>query len=59
MLMVHLFEVFGSLIVELICTLQKEYNLAKPVRDAAAKAKAEVAPATECPVHADNEWNIR
>lgn len=37
---------------------QKEYNLAKPVRDAAAKAKAEVAPATECPVHADNEWNI-
>lgn len=42
-------------------TLQKEYILAKPTRDAAAKAKADteaLSPA-ENPVHADNEWNIR
>lgn len=42
-------------------TLQKEYILAKPTRDAAAKAKAdkEALSAPEYPVHADNEWNIR
>lgn len=42
-------------------TLQKEYILAKPTRDAAAKAKAdkEVLSAAQNPVHADNEWNIR
>lgn len=41
--------------------MQKEYMLAKPARDAAAKAKmeAEAPPAAECPLHADNEWNIR
>ncbi|OVA09533.1 UBA/THIF-type NAD/FAD binding fold [Macleaya cordata] len=39
---------------------QKEYMLAKPARDAAAKAKmeAEASLVTECPIHADNEWNI-
>ncbi|XP_044504129.1 ubiquitin-like modifier-activating enzyme 5 [Mangifera indica] len=39
---------------------QKEYILAKPARDAAAKAKmeAEALSATECPLHADNEWDI-
>ncbi|KAL9422599.1 hypothetical protein AB3S75_034804 [Citrus x aurantiifolia] len=39
---------------------QKEYILAKPARDAAAKAKmeAEASSATECSLHADNEWNI-
>ncbi|XP_009616972.1 ubiquitin-like modifier-activating enzyme 5 [Nicotiana tomentosiformis] len=39
---------------------QKEYILAKPTRDAAAKAKAdkEALSAPEYPVHADNEWNI-
>jgi hypothetical protein len=33
----------------------------KPARDAAAKAKmeAEASAANECPVHVDNEWNIR
>lgn len=41
--------------------LQREYILAKPARDAAAKAKmeAEGASVTEVPVHEDNEWNIR
>ncbi|XP_016206907.2 ubiquitin-like modifier-activating enzyme 5 [Arachis ipaensis] len=39
---------------------QKEYILAKPARDAAAKAKLEAeAPFTEeGPLHIDNEWNI-
>ncbi|KAJ0111810.1 hypothetical protein Patl1_01215 [Pistacia atlantica] len=39
---------------------QEEYTLAKPARDAAAKAKmeAEALSATECQLHADNEWNI-
>ncbi|XP_043705650.1 ubiquitin-like modifier-activating enzyme 5 [Telopea speciosissima] len=39
---------------------QKEYILTKPARDAAAKAKmeAETLSAIECPIHADNEWNI-
>lgn len=39
---------------------QKEYILEKPARDAAAKAKmeAEASSATECSLHADNEWNI-
>ena len=42
-----------------ICALQKEYILAKPARDAAAKAKEEEVSAIEGPVHDDNEWNIR
>jgi len=35
--------------------------LAKPARDAAAKAKmeAEVLSIEEVPLHDDNEWNIR
>ncbi|PIA51133.1 hypothetical protein AQUCO_01100164v1 [Aquilegia coerulea] len=39
---------------------QKEYALAKPARDAAAKAKmeSEASVAIECAVHLDNEWNI-
>ncbi|XP_037496386.1 ubiquitin-like modifier-activating enzyme 5 isoform X2 [Jatropha curcas] len=39
---------------------QKEYILAKPARDAAAKAKmeAEALLVTEITLHADNEWNI-
>ncbi|KAK6920510.1 THIF-type NAD/FAD binding fold [Dillenia turbinata] len=39
---------------------QKVYILAKPARDAAAKAKmeAESWSAAEFPLHADNEWNI-
>ncbi|KAL2321681.1 hypothetical protein Fmac_026060 [Flemingia macrophylla] len=39
---------------------QEEYMLAKPTRDAAAKAKMEAeAPSTEeGPLHQDNEWNI-
>ncbi|KAJ9676630.1 hypothetical protein PVL29_021911 [Vitis rotundifolia] len=39
---------------------QKEYLLAKPARDAAAKAKmeAEALVVAECPIHDDNEWNI-
>ncbi|KAA3460580.1 ubiquitin-like modifier-activating enzyme 5 [Gossypium australe] len=42
---------------------QKEYILAKPARDAAAKAKmeAEAAATTaagDMPLHVDNEWNI-
>ncbi|KAK9278047.1 hypothetical protein L1049_027605 [Liquidambar formosana] len=39
---------------------QKEYILAKPARDAAAKAKmeADASSTTECPLHDDNEWNI-
>lgn len=42
--------------------MQKEYMLAKPERDAAAKAKMEVDASTaidEGPLHDDNEWNIR
>ncbi|KAJ4728776.1 ubiquitin-like modifier-activating enzyme 5 [Melia azedarach] len=39
---------------------QKEYLVAKPARDAAAKAKreAEASLAPEGPLHDDNEWNI-
>ncbi|XP_022137273.1 ubiquitin-like modifier-activating enzyme 5 isoform X2 [Momordica charantia] len=39
---------------------QKEYIIAKPARDAAAKAKMEAEKLTvvEIPLHADNEWNI-
>ncbi|XVF08701.1 hypothetical protein REPUB_Repub07fG0026100 [Reevesia pubescens] len=40
---------------------QKEYILAKPARDAAAKAKMEAeasVAATDVPLHVDNEWNI-
>ncbi|XP_057972381.1 ubiquitin-like modifier-activating enzyme 5 [Malania oleifera] len=39
---------------------QKEYILAKPARDAEAKAKmeAEALSETAAPVHIDNEWNI-
>jgi ubiquitin-like modifier-activating enzyme 5 len=40
---------------------QKEYMLAKPERDAAAKAKMEADASTtidEGPLHDDNEWNI-
>ncbi|KAK9668909.1 hypothetical protein RND81_13G095300 [Saponaria officinalis] len=39
---------------------QREYMLAKPARDAAAKAKmeAEALLAPEGPLHDDNEWNI-
>ncbi|XP_074317199.1 ubiquitin-like modifier-activating enzyme 5 [Silene latifolia] len=39
---------------------QKEYMIAKPERDAAAKAKmeAEALLAPEGPLHDDNEWNI-
>ena len=41
--------------------MQKEYSLVKPARDAAAKAKmeAEAVSAADCPLHVDNEWNIR
>ncbi|KAG5106350.1 hypothetical protein JHK82_043320 [Glycine max] len=41
--------------------LEEEYMLAKPARDAAAKAKMEVeAPSTEeVPLHEEIEWNIR
>lgn len=40
---------------------QKEYLLAKPARDAAAKAKmeAEASSSAEGPLHLDNEWDIR
>ncbi|KAH7528227.1 hypothetical protein FEM48_Zijuj05G0050100 [Ziziphus jujuba var. spinosa] len=39
---------------------QKEYLLAKPARDAAAKAKmeAEASSSAEGPLHLDNEWDI-
>ncbi|KAK6250250.1 hypothetical protein QUC31_007748 [Theobroma cacao] len=40
---------------------QKEYILAKPARDAEAKAKMEAEASTaaaDLPLHADNEWNI-
>ncbi|XP_019160243.1 PREDICTED: ubiquitin-like modifier-activating enzyme 5 [Ipomoea nil] len=38
---------------------QREYILAKPARDAAAKAKMEEASqVTEVAIHDDNEWNI-
>ncbi|GLT49997.1 hypothetical protein SLA2020_235140 [Shorea laevis] len=39
---------------------QKQYILAKPVREAAAQAKreAEASATTETPLHTDNEWNI-
>lgn len=43
-----------------MCALQKEYILAKPARDAAAaKSKKDEVLVPECPVHDDNEWNIR
>lgn len=49
------------LMIETISHVQKEYLLAKPARDAAAKAKmeAEALVVAECPIHVDNEWNIR
>lgn len=39
---------------------QREYIIAKPAREAAAKAKMEAEALTveEVPLHADNEWNI-
>uniref|UniRef100_A0A1D1ZK18 Ubiquitin-like modifier-activating enzyme 5 n=1 Tax=Anthurium amnicola TaxID=1678845 RepID=A0A1D1ZK18_9ARAE len=39
---------------------QREYILAKPARDAAAKAKmnSEASSKSEDPIHIDNEWNI-
>ncbi|KAL8097867.1 hypothetical protein AgCh_030834 [Apium graveolens] len=39
---------------------QEEYNLTKPARDAAAKAKmdAQALTVTESAIHLDNEWNI-
>lgn len=41
-------------------SLQKEYILAKPSRDAAAKAKMEAGETLEPEsIHEDNEWNIR
>ncbi len=50
-------------VVEMKCSVQKEYFVAKPARDAALKAKmeaeAEALLATECPLHDDNECNIR
>lgn len=47
--------------VEMIIALQNDYILAKPARDAAAKAKmqAEASTSVEGPLHFDNEWNIR
>ena len=41
--------------------MQEEYILAKPARDAAAKAKveSEAQSTEEGPLHFDNEWNIR
>lgn len=41
--------------------MQEEYILAKPARDAAAKAKMEAKALSteEGPLHDDNEWNIR
>ena len=50
------------LMLEWIIALQKRYILAKPARDAAAKAKMEAeasAAAADVPLHVDNEWNIR
>ena len=43
---------------------QREYQLDKPARDAAAKLKAEAdaeeaSRAAEIPLHDENEWNIR
>lgn len=43
---------------------QREYEAAKPEREAAARAKAaaeaeEASLAAEVPLHNDNEWNIR
>ena len=51
----------GFYVEQVLHVLQKEYILAKPARDASARAKmeAEAQSATECPIHADNEWNIR
>ena len=48
--------------IETIFHVQKEYLLEKPARDAAAKEakmEAEALAAAECPIHDDNEWNIR
>lgn len=39
--------------------LQKEYILAKPARDAAAREKMSAEVLTEGPLHEENEWNIR
>lgn len=45
----------------MICSVQQEYIVAKPARDAALKAKmeAEALLVPECPLHAENEWSIR
>lgn len=47
--------------LDLSSVMQAEYMLAKPARDAAAKAKleAEALVVEEIPLHDDNEWNIR
>lgn len=47
--------------LDTILTVQKEYLLVKPARDAASKAKmeAEASSVTEAPLHLDNEWEIR
>lgn len=45
-----------------VSTVQKEFLLVKPARDAALKAKMEAeasSSVTECPLHLDNEWEIR
>lgn len=41
--------------------MQREYILAKPARDAAAKAKKEAGASSKDtgPIHVDNEWDIR
>lgn len=48
--------------VKTVSTVQKEFLLVKPARDAALKAKMEAeasSSVTECPLHLDNEWEIR
>ncbi|MCD7451098.1 hypothetical protein HAX54_009546 [Datura stramonium] len=56
-----LFDIqLSSDICMMTSTLQKEYILAKPTEDAAARKQGmEALSATENPVHADNEWNIK
>lgn len=47
--------------LETLSIPQKEYCLARPAREAEAKAKmeAEALLTADTPLHADNEWNIR
>lgn len=47
--------------LETLSIPQKEYILARPAREAEAKAKMEAKALLpeETPLHADNEWNIR